>query len=99
MTQYCHSGSSLFRAGVNSFQLPQAILAFFGNWLTPKRKILRVIRCLTAGNYCASQDRSLCLALPLVIRDGVNAKVFPDVIGWGRANASRSASRYYSSIP
>ena len=57
---------------------------------------MRVIGCLKAGDFCASQTRSLCLMLPLAIRDGGNAKVSPYAIGWGRANASRGASRHYS---
>jgi hypothetical protein len=59
----------------------------------------RVIRCLKAGDFCATQTRSLCLTLPLAIRGGVVAKVFHYAIGWGRANASLSASHSQSATP
>ena len=72
----------LFYWGIDGFvelrqtwraELPQAIHAFFGNWWVPKRKMLRVIRCLKAGDFCASQPRLLCLTTPLAIRDGGEA--------------------------
>jgi len=37
------------RANIDDFQWPQAILDFDGNWLIPKSKITRVIRCPEAG--------------------------------------------------
>lgn len=44
MTQLGHFGPSPFRACVHDFQLPQAIFAFFGNWLIPNKKMFRVVR-------------------------------------------------------
>ena len=99
MTQRCHFDPSLLRAYVNVFQLPRAILALRGNWLIPNRKILRVIGCLKAGDYCASQPRLLSLTLPLAIRNKRDAKVFLYAIGLGWANASLRASGYQSAAP
>lgn len=99
MTRRCHFGPSPPGMRKRDFQLPQAILALFGNRKIPKRTMLRVIRSLKAGDFCASQARVLCLTTALGIRDGGWAKVLLNAIELGRASASLGASRYYSAIP
>ena len=81
MTQRCHLEDTLFRACKNDFQLPQATAAFGGNWLIPKRKILRVIRCLKAGDFCAFQLRLISLTLPHKIRNRMAGRVSHYAIG------------------
>ena len=99
MTRRCHFGPSPPGLLKCDFQLPQAILALFGNRKIHKRTMLRVIRSLKAGDFCASQARMLCLTTPLAIRDGGWAKVLLYAIELGRASANLGASRYYSAIP
>jgi hypothetical protein len=93
MTQRCHLDPTLFRACKNDFQLPQAILAFGGNWLIPKRKILRVISGLKAGDDGACQSRSLSWTLPHGIRGKREAKVFHYATGIRCVKATRHAFR------
>lgn len=99
MTRRCHFGPGPPGMRMCEFQLPQAILALFGNRKIPKRTTLRVIRSLKAGDFCASQARVLCLTTALGIRDGGWAKVLLYAIELGRASASLGASSYYSAIP
>src|SRR6185369_13859021 len=99
MTQRRHFGPSPPGMRKCDFQLPQAILALFGNRKIPKRKMLRVIRSLKAGDFGASQARVLCLTTALGIWNGGWAKVLLNAIELGRARATLGASRYYSAIP
>jgi hypothetical protein len=99
MTRPCHFDANPPGMRKRDFQLPQAVLTLFGNRKISKRTMLRVIRCLKAGDLCASQARMLCLTRPLAIRDRWQAKVLLYAIELGHASASVRASRYYSAIP
>jgi hypothetical protein len=92
-------GPSLLRAYINDFHLPRTLFAFCGNWLIPKRKISRVIRCLNAGDSGTIQARLLYLTVPLAVRDKKGGKVFLYAIGLGRANASLGTCDDQSAAP
>lgn len=79
---------AMFRASVNKFQLPRAILHFRGNRLIPKEEMFLVIRFPRAGDFCASPVRLPCLTSPLAIREEGDAKVSPYAIGMAYRNAS-----------
>jgi len=96
MTSCRHFSPQLFRACTTHFQSPQAILADGGNWLIPKRKALRAIRCSKAGDGSACRTRVLSLALTFPIRDQRRANICLYAIGIGRARATPVAFRFKS---
>ena len=93
MTPCRHFAPGPFREGRTHFQLPQAILANRGNWLIPKRKAFRAIRCSKAGDGSAYRTRAICPGPTLHSRDGGFAKVYLYAIGIARVCATSIAFR------